>query len=41
MNNLIHKNPLDPKLSLIKFKEQCGGVGVMRNIYIKNFSKND
>jgi len=36
-----NKNPLDPKLSLIKFKEQCGGVGVMRNIYIKFFNKND
>ena len=30
-----NKNPLDPKISLIKFKEQCGGLGVMRNIYTK------
>jgi transcriptional regulator of heat shock response len=32
-----NKNPLDPKLSLIKFKEQCGGLGVMRNIYTKKW----
>ena len=31
-----NKNPLEPKLSLIQFKEQCGGVGVMRNVFEKN-----
>ena len=30
-----NKNPLEPKLSLIKFKEQCGGVGLTRNVYEK------
>ena len=32
------KNPLDPKLSLIKFKEHCGGVGLMRNVYEKEIN---
>ncbi len=31
-----NKNPLDPKISLIKFKEQCGAVGVMRSVFTKN-----
>jgi len=30
-----NKNPLEPKLSLIKFKEQCGGLGLARNVYEK------
>ena len=30
-----NKNPLDPKHSLIKFKEQCGGVGLVRSVYEK------
>jgi len=37
-----NKNPLDPKISLIKFKEQCGGLGVMRCVFTKNIMlKND
>ena len=31
-------NPLSPKLSLIKFKEQFGAIGSMRIIYKKEFN---
>ena len=31
-------NPLSPKLSLIKFKEQFGTIGAMRTIYKKEFN---
>ena len=30
-------NPLEPKMSLIKFKEQFGALGVIRNVYQKDF----
>ena len=33
-----NKNPLDPKVSLIKFKEQCGGLGVMRSVFTKKYN---
>ena len=32
------KNPLTPKLSLMRFKEQFGATGVMRYVYAKDYS---
>ena len=33
----ISKNPLEPKFSLIQFKEQFGAQGIMRKVYKKDF----
>ena len=34
-----NKNPLEPKLSLIKFKEQFGSSSVLRTVYKKDFNE--